>query len=180
VFAVTIGGGGSGGAGVAGASAGGTGQAVEGSDGTDTTFGSTLTFRGGQGGGTAYTVAGTNTTIQYTRGGGPVGGNIKYPAGTSTPASIILPPWGVNQSGEGGYGISYNSVAGAGGTGGKSAVASTLAGSGTTTPGTGGALAKVGGSSISELEYSQALRQSQERMREMMQGKGDPSMWTNP
>jgi peptidyl-prolyl cis-trans isomerase D len=46
--------------------------------------------------------------------------------------------------------------------------------------GTGGALAKVGGSSISELEYSQALRQSQERMREMMQGKGDPTMWTNP
>jgi len=46
--------------------------------------------------------------------------------------------------------------------------------------GTGGAVAKVGSSSVSDLEYSQALRQSQERMREMMQGKGDPSMWNSP
>jgi hypothetical protein len=148
VFAVTIASGGAGGAGVAGASAAGTGQAGEGADGGDTTFGSTLTFRGGQGGGSAYAVSGTNTTIQYTRGGGPVAGSIKYPSGTSTPASLILPPFGVNQPGEGGYGISYNSVTGPGGTGGKSAVASTLAGSGTTTPGTGGALAVAGGSKL--------------------------------
>jgi peptidyl-prolyl cis-trans isomerase D len=46
--------------------------------------------------------------------------------------------------------------------------------------GTGGAVAKVGDASISDMEYSQALRQAQERMREMMQGKGDPAMWNSP
>jgi len=46
--------------------------------------------------------------------------------------------------------------------------------------GTGGALAKVGNASISELEYSQALRQAQERMREMMRNNPDPSVLNSP
>lgn len=46
--------------------------------------------------------------------------------------------------------------------------------------GTGGALAKVGNTSISDLEYSQALRQAQERMREMMRDNPDPSVLNSP
>lgn len=46
--------------------------------------------------------------------------------------------------------------------------------------GTGGAVAKVGGSSISEMEYAQALRQSQERMREMMKNNPDPGVLNSP
>lgn len=46
--------------------------------------------------------------------------------------------------------------------------------------GTGGALAKVGNASISELEYSQALRQAQERMREMMRNNPDPAVLNSP
>ncbi len=46
--------------------------------------------------------------------------------------------------------------------------------------GTGGALAKVGNTSISDLEYSQALRQAQERMREMMRNNPDPSVLNSP
>lgn len=45
---------------------------------------------------------------------------------------------------------------------------------------TAGSLAKVGGSSISEGEFSQALRQSQDKMREMMKGNPDPSMLNSP
>lgn len=45
---------------------------------------------------------------------------------------------------------------------------------------TAGSLAKVGGSSISEAEFSQALRQSQDKMREMMKGNPDPSMLNSP
>ncbi len=41
---------------------------------------------------------------------------------------------------------------------------------------TGGSLAKVGGARISEVEYSQALRQAQEKMREMMRENPDPSL----
>lgn len=44
----------------------------------------------------------------------------------------------------------------------------------------GGALAKFGDQRISSLEYSQALRQAQDRMREMMQGNVDPSMLNSP
>ncbi|HEX7812701.1 MAG TPA: SurA N-terminal domain-containing protein [Burkholderiales bacterium] len=46
--------------------------------------------------------------------------------------------------------------------------------------GTGGAVAKVGNASISELEYSQALRQAQERMREMMRDNPDPAVLNSP
>lgn len=46
--------------------------------------------------------------------------------------------------------------------------------------GTGGAVAKVGGASISDLEYSQALRQSQEKMREMMRNNPDPAVLNSP
>jgi peptidyl-prolyl cis-trans isomerase D len=46
--------------------------------------------------------------------------------------------------------------------------------------GTGGAVAKVGNASISELEYSQALRQAQERMREMMRNNPDPAVLNSP
>jgi peptidyl-prolyl cis-trans isomerase D len=46
--------------------------------------------------------------------------------------------------------------------------------------GTGGALAKVGSASISDLEYSQALRQAQEKMREMMRNNPDPSVLNSP
>ena len=45
---------------------------------------------------------------------------------------------------------------------------------------TAGSLAKVGGSSISEAEFSQALRQSQDKMREMMKGNPDPSVLNSP
>jgi len=46
--------------------------------------------------------------------------------------------------------------------------------------GTGGAVAKVGSASISDLEYSQALRQAQEKMREMMRNNPDPSVLNSP
>jgi peptidyl-prolyl cis-trans isomerase D len=45
---------------------------------------------------------------------------------------------------------------------------------------TAGSLAKVGGSSITEAEFSQALRQSQDKMREMMKGNPDPAMLNSP
>src|SRR4051812_17933394 len=45
---------------------------------------------------------------------------------------------------------------------------------------TGGSLAKVGDARISEVEYSQALRQAQEKMREMMRNNPDPSMLNSP
>jgi peptidyl-prolyl cis-trans isomerase D len=46
--------------------------------------------------------------------------------------------------------------------------------------GTGGAVAKVGSASISEFEYTQALRQAQERMREMMRDNPDPTVLNSP
>ena len=45
---------------------------------------------------------------------------------------------------------------------------------------TGGSLARIGDTRISEVEYSQALRQAQEKMREMMRDKPDPSMLNSP
>ena len=44
----------------------------------------------------------------------------------------------------------------------------------------GGSLAKVGDARISEAEYSQALRQAQEKMREMMRNNPDPSLLNSP
>ncbi|MEO8004032.1 MAG: SurA N-terminal domain-containing protein [Betaproteobacteria bacterium] len=43
-----------------------------------------------------------------------------------------------------------------------------------------GSLAKVGNASITEAEFSQALRQSQDKMREMMKGNPDPSVLNSP
>ena len=45
---------------------------------------------------------------------------------------------------------------------------------------TGGSLAKVGDARISEAEYAQALRQAQEKMREMMRNNPDPSLLNSP
>ncbi|MBC8007620.1 MAG: SurA N-terminal domain-containing protein [Prolixibacteraceae bacterium] len=45
---------------------------------------------------------------------------------------------------------------------------------------TGGSLAKIGDARISEVEYSQALRQAQEKMREMMRENPDPSLLNSP
>ncbi len=45
---------------------------------------------------------------------------------------------------------------------------------------TDGSLAKIGDTAISEVEYSKALRQSQERMREMMRDNPDPSLLNSP
>jgi peptidyl-prolyl cis-trans isomerase D len=45
---------------------------------------------------------------------------------------------------------------------------------------TGGALAKIGDTRISEVEYSQALRQAQEKMREMMRDNPNPAMLNSP
>ncbi|HEX7952661.1 MAG TPA: SurA N-terminal domain-containing protein [Burkholderiales bacterium] len=45
---------------------------------------------------------------------------------------------------------------------------------------TGGALAKVGDARISEGEFAQALRQTQEKMREMMRNNPDPSLLNSP
>ncbi|HVY04818.1 MAG TPA: SurA N-terminal domain-containing protein [Burkholderiales bacterium] len=45
---------------------------------------------------------------------------------------------------------------------------------------TAGALAKVGDARISEAEFSQALRQQQDRMREMMKNAPDPSVLNSP
>jgi len=45
---------------------------------------------------------------------------------------------------------------------------------------TGGALAKIGDARISEVEYSQALRQAQEKMREMMRDNPNPAMLNSP
>ncbi len=45
---------------------------------------------------------------------------------------------------------------------------------------TGGSLAKIGDARISEAEYSQALRQAQEKMREKMRDKPDPSLLNSP
>jgi peptidyl-prolyl cis-trans isomerase D len=44
----------------------------------------------------------------------------------------------------------------------------------------GGALARIGDTRISEVEYSRALREAQEKMREMMRDKPDPSMLNSP
>ncbi|HEX4986066.1 MAG TPA: SurA N-terminal domain-containing protein [Burkholderiales bacterium] len=44
----------------------------------------------------------------------------------------------------------------------------------------GGGVAKVGDSRISEAEYSQALRQAQDRMREMMRDNPNPAMLNSP
>ena len=46
--------------------------------------------------------------------------------------------------------------------------------------GSGGALARFGDVRISDLEYSQALRQAQDRMREMMKENPDPEMLNSP
>ena len=46
--------------------------------------------------------------------------------------------------------------------------------------GSGGALARVGDIHVSDLEYSQALRQAQDRMREMMKDNPDPAMLNSP
>jgi peptidyl-prolyl cis-trans isomerase D len=45
---------------------------------------------------------------------------------------------------------------------------------------TAGSLAKVGDARISEAEYAQALRQAQEKMREMMRENPDPSLLNSP
>jgi peptidyl-prolyl cis-trans isomerase D len=45
---------------------------------------------------------------------------------------------------------------------------------------TGGSLARFGDTRISEVEYSRALRQAQEKMREMMRDKPDPSLLNSP
>lgn len=45
---------------------------------------------------------------------------------------------------------------------------------------TAGSLAKVGDARISEVEFSQALRQAQEKMREMMKSNPDPSLLNSP
>lgn len=45
---------------------------------------------------------------------------------------------------------------------------------------TGGALAKIGDARISEGEFAQALRQTQEKMREMMRNNPDPSLLNSP
>ena len=45
---------------------------------------------------------------------------------------------------------------------------------------TGGSLAKVGDVRISEVEFSRALRQAQEKMREMMKSNPDPSLLNSP
>ena len=45
---------------------------------------------------------------------------------------------------------------------------------------TGGSLAKIGDARVSEVEFSQALRQAQEKMREMMKGNPDPSLLNSP
>jgi len=45
---------------------------------------------------------------------------------------------------------------------------------------TAGSLAKVGDARISEAEYAQALRQTQEKMREMMRENPDPSLLNSP
>ena len=45
---------------------------------------------------------------------------------------------------------------------------------------TTGSLASIGDTRISEAEYSQALRQAQEKMREMMRDKPDPSLLNSP
>jgi peptidyl-prolyl cis-trans isomerase D len=44
----------------------------------------------------------------------------------------------------------------------------------------GGSLARIGDTRISEVEYSQALRQAQEKMREMMRDNPDPSLLNSP
>jgi peptidyl-prolyl cis-trans isomerase D len=46
--------------------------------------------------------------------------------------------------------------------------------------GGGGALARFGDIRISDLEYSQALRQAQDRMREMMKNNPDPALLNSP
>src|ERR1700754_2448962 len=45
---------------------------------------------------------------------------------------------------------------------------------------TAGSLAKVGGSRLSEGEFSRALRQSQDKLREMMKNNPDPAMLNSP
>lgn len=45
---------------------------------------------------------------------------------------------------------------------------------------TRGALARFGDTSVSEMEYSQALRQAQDKMREMMRNNPDPSLLNSP
>jgi peptidyl-prolyl cis-trans isomerase D len=45
---------------------------------------------------------------------------------------------------------------------------------------TGGSLAKIGDVRISEVEFSRALRQAQEKMREMMKSNPDPSLLNSP
>jgi len=45
---------------------------------------------------------------------------------------------------------------------------------------TGGSLARIGDTRISEVEYSQALRQAQEKMREMMRDNPDQSLLNSP
>ncbi|MBI3529418.1 MAG: SurA N-terminal domain-containing protein [Betaproteobacteria bacterium] len=45
---------------------------------------------------------------------------------------------------------------------------------------TGGSLARIGDTRISEVEYSQALRQAQEKMREMTRNNPDPSLLNSP
>ncbi len=46
--------------------------------------------------------------------------------------------------------------------------------------GSGGALARIGDTSISDLEYSQALRKAQDRMREMAKNNPDPALLNSP
>jgi hypothetical protein len=151
VIAVSLGGGGS-----AGAGSVGSGNGSNGGDGGDTTFGSILTFKGAQGGNGGYYFTGTNTGDKFSPGGGPIKGGVR--AGSqSISATLSAPPVfigsvvGVRLPGEGGYGASVGSagsITGAGAAGNYPDVMGTTAGSGTTTPGTGGAQGAASGSQL--------------------------------
>lgn len=130
-FSVTVGTGGSGGSGGAANSAGNSGA-----DGGNTTFGSTLTFYGAQGG--VGGPAPSSMSYIIAPGGGPVGGGVKAPAINGS----ALYQLGTRLPGEGGYSshpAATGSVYSAAGM--YPNVSSTVGGSGTTS---GGAAGNVG------------------------------------
>lgn len=138
VFAVTLGTAGT--AGTAGDPTGGPNVGGDGGDGTSTTFGSAISFRGAQGGLGGEHAGVVSTFNNFAPGGGPVQGGVKgWRYGGASGA--LAPPWGVKIPGEGGYGGSKGGSGngtGAGSSGNHAHLASTTAGSGTTTPGSGG------------------------------------------
>ncbi len=104
--------------------------ATAGADGGTCTFGSALSFRGGQGGVNGSVTVGM---YSYVPGGAPVQGGVKpVTYKVASPNASLL---GVRQPGEGGYGASPGSTAA---NGALPAASATLAGGGTTTGGTGG------------------------------------------